>query len=255
MTDATLRRPAFGLAFASLLRADTVVLTRNRVSATLSVVLPVVVVVATSFSKTQQRLGGAELVVSLALTIGLITSCILGYALAVAHDRDTGVLRRLRVTPAPTWTIMTSRLLVQVAANLIASAIVLVLGVILHHLSPQPWQYVSVLALAILGAAMFLAIGQALVALVISPTAVSAIGRVLFIVLFLLGLFGGTGIMGDTMKSIAGWSPVGALMTLFTDVLAGAGWSAQDSYGLIACGGYIVIFAFIGIRWFRWEGR
>ena len=100
-----------------------------------------------------------------------------------------------------------------------------------------------------------LAIGQALVGLVPSTGAVTAIGRILFIVLVLLGIFGGTGLLGDTLKTIAQWSPVGALMTLFSSVVAGAAWSDQDTIGLLACAAYIVVFTFIGIRWFRWDSR
>jgi ABC-2 type transport system permease protein len=194
-------------------------------------------------------------VIALALTIGLITSCILGYSLSLAHDREVGVLQRLRVTPAATWMIMTSRLCVQVVTNLIASIIVVIVGVILHGLTPTVGQYALVLVIVIVGAAMFLAIGQALVALVPSTSAINAIGRILFVVLLLLGIFGGTGILGDVMKSIAGWSPVGALMALFSDALNQSAWSAQDTYSLLACAGYIIVFAFIGIRWFRWDSR
>ncbi len=256
MTDpATTARPPLGLVMRSLLRADTTVVLRSRVSAFLSIVLPVVIVVATSFGKAQSRLGGASLVIALALTIGLITSCVLGYSLTLAHDREAGVLQRLRVTPAPTWTIMASRLLVQVAVNLIAAIIVVIVGAILHGLTLSVGQYALALAVAVLGAAVFLAIGQALVALVPSTTAINAIGRILFIVLVLLGILGATGILGDTMKSIGAWSPVGALMTLFSDVLNGAGWSDQDAYALLACLGCVIIFTFIGVRWFRWETR
>jgi hypothetical protein len=42
------------------------------------------------------------------------------------------------------------------------------------------------------------------------------------ILLILLGLLGGTGRLGDTKNTIADWSPVGALMTLFSEVLAAA---------------------------------
>lgn len=230
-------------------------LLRNRVSATLSIVLPLVIVVVTSFAKTQSRLGGAALAIALALTIGLLTSCVLGYSLNLAHDREAGVLQRLRVTPAPTWAIMTSRLIVQVATNLVASAIVVIVGVILHGLSVHAGQYVLLLGIAILGAAVFLAIGQALVALVPSSTAINAIGRILFIILLLLGILGRTGILGDTMTSIAGWSPVGAVMTLFSDALTGSAWSDQDATSLLVCAAYVVVFAFIGIRWFRWDAR
>lgn len=212
--------------------------------------------VGTSFNgKAITRLGGPGLVIGLALTLALLIASLLGYTLSIAHDRDTGVLQRLRVTPAPTWTIMTSRLVVQVIANLIASIIIVIVGAIVHGLSLNIGQYALVLAVAILGAAMFLAIGQALAGLVNSTSAVNAVSRLIFVILLLLGLLGGTGILGDTMTTIGGWSPVGALMTLFSDVLNQSAWSAQDTYSLLTCAGFIIVFAFIGIRWFRWDSR
>ncbi|MFE4950853.1 ABC transporter permease [Leifsonia sp. NPDC056665] len=248
-------RPPVGLALGSLLRADLLVLLRSRVSAVLSILLPVVIIVATTFGKAESRLGGSAEIVGLALSIGLITSCLLGYSLTLAHDREVGVLQRLRVSPAPTWTIMTSRLTVQVAANLVGSLAVIIVGAILHHLGLSPLQYVLLLATAVLGAAVFLALGQALVALVRTTGAINAIGRILFIILLLTGLLGGSGVLGDTMQSIADWTPVGALMILFSDVVSGAAWSGHDANALLACVGYVVVFTFIGIRWFRWESH
>lgn len=233
----------------SLLRADFLVLFRSRVSAVLSLLLPIVILVANTFGKGQTRLGGSVVIIGLALTLGLATSCLLGYSLTLAHDREVGVLQRLRITPAPTWMIMTSRLLVQVVTNLIAALIVVIVGAILHGLTLNVGQYLLVLAVAIIGAAVFLAIGQALVGLVKSASAINAISRLFFVVLVLLGL------LGDTMKTIAGWSPVGALMTLFSDVLSQSAWSVQDTLSLLACTGYVLVFAFIGIRWFRWDAR
>ncbi|WP_223690491.1 ABC transporter permease [Leifsonia poae] len=253
MTEPVSVRPPVGLALTSLLRADLTVLLRSRVSVVLSLLLPVVILVATSLGTSQGRLGDPAELIGLAITLGLVTSCLLGYSLTLAHDRAVGVLQRLRATPAPTWTVMTSRLVVQIAANLISSLIVVIVGVILHGLAPTVGQYALTLVVAALGAAVFLSIGQALVGLVRSVSAINAIGRILFILLVLVGILGSAGVLGDLVKSISGWTPIGALRTLFSDVLNQAAWSAQDSYALLACAGYIIVFAFIGIRWFRWE--
>ncbi|MGZ4660034.1 MAG: ABC transporter permease [Arthrobacter sp.] len=246
-------RPPLGMAIRSLLRADTIVLLNSKTSIGVSMLLPVVILVVTTFGKAQARLGGSSLIIGLALTLGLLTSSLFGYTLTLARDREAGVLQRLRVTPAPTWTIMTSRLFAQVIANLIASVIVVIVGAIVHGLTPTPGQYALVLVVAALGAAVFLAIGQALVGLVPSTSAINAISRLLMGLLIVLGLTGGTGLLGDTMKTIADWSPVGALMTLFSDVLNQSPWNVQDTYSLLACLGYIIVFAFIGVRWFRWN--
>lgn len=255
MTDVPISDPPLGLALRSLFRADLIVLLRSRVATVLSLALPVAILVVTSFSKSGRNLGDPTLVIGLALTLGLLTSCLLGYSLGLARDREIGVLQRLRVTPAPTWTIMTSRIVVQVVMNLVASIIVVVVGVILHGLTLDVGQYLLVIVVAALGAAVFLAIGQALVGLVPSTGAVNAIGRILFILLVLLGILGASGVLGDTIKAIGQWSPVGVLMTLFGDVVGGSSWVDQDWYSLLACAGYIVVFAFIGIRWFHWDSH
>ncbi|WP_285727400.1 ABC transporter permease [Psychromicrobium xiongbiense] len=246
------RRPPVRLALGALLRADSVVLLNTKTSILLSTLLPIVIVVATTLGKAQSRLGGSSLIIGLALSVGLLTSSLFGYTLAIAHDRDIGVLQRLRVTPAATWMIMTSRLVVQVAVNLLASIVVVIVGSIVHGLTLSVGQYLLVLLIAVLGAAMFLSIGQALVGLIQSTSAINAISRLLMIVLMLLGLLGGTGLLGDTLKAIADWSPVGALMTLFSDVLNQTAWSGQDTGSLLACIGYVLVFSLIGIRWFRW---
>ena len=241
--------------FRSLLRADFLVFLKHRRALIISMVLPVFVLISTSGNKATNKFGGAEFVIGLAISYALLSTALVGYALTVARDREKGVFQRLRVTPAPTWTIMSSRITVQLVYNLITSLVVIVVAVIIHGLSLDVGQYLLVLAIAVVGAALFLSLGQALVGLVRSTTAVNAVGRLLFIVLWLLGLLGPSGILGDTVKTITEWTPVGALMRLFADTINDTAWVDQDWYSLLACFGYIVVFAFIGIRWFRWESR
>ena len=111
------------------------------------------------------------------------------------------------------------------------------------------------IAVSVLGGAVFLSIGQALVGLFKSADSVNAGGRVLVIGLILLGTFGQSGTLGGAWESIARWSPVGAVMTLFAAVLNLSNWDSRDSLTLLACGGYVVVCAAIGIRWFQWDSR
>jgi len=57
------------------------------------------------------------------------------------------------------------------------------------------------------------------------------------------------------VHDISNWSPVGAMINLYIGVLNIAGWSWTDTNGLIATVGYIIIGAFVGIRWFRWDSQ
>ena len=251
----TVAGPPLGLVFTSLLRADFLVFLKNRRALIIGMVLPFFVLISTSGNKATDKFGGAEFVIGLAISYSLLSTALVGYALTVARDREKGVFQRLRVTPAPTWTIMTSRLLMQAVANLIISVVVLIVGSLIHHISPSAGQYALVVLVSILAGAVFLSLGQALVGLVKSADSVQAVARVLFAVLILLGLLGQSGALGSFWSSVARWTPVGAVMTLFAGVLDLHTWYSRDTLSVLVCLGYIVVFAGIGIRWFQWDAR
>ncbi|MGH7687685.1 MAG: ABC transporter permease [Candidatus Dormibacteria bacterium] len=257
MTDAPAApaQPSLRLILTSLLQADLLVLVKTRTALVLSLMLPLLLLFTTRSDKASHRLGGSVFVVGLCMTVGLLSTSIVGYALTVARDREQGVFQRLRVTPAPAWAIMASRLAVQVLANLLIALVVLVVGSAVHHLTLDAGQYVLVLLVANLGGAVFLSIGQALVGLLRSATTVEAGARILMMVLLLSGLLGASGALGDTVASITTWGPFGTVITLFTAILGASGWSSKDTLSLLACCGYIAVFAGAGIHWFRWDAR
>lgn len=252
-------RPPISLIYGSLLRADFTVLLRSGRSLLLNIAVPIVILVIVGLRHGSKAnlltAGGPAFVVGLALTYGLMASSLMGYSITVARDRDAGVFQRLRVTPAPTWAIMSSRLVVQIVVDLIMTVVVAIVGVFIFDKFFSVGEYLLILCVSILGGAMFLAIAQAIVGLVRSATLVNAIGRILYIVLLLLGLLGSTGILGSTMLTIANWSPVGAAINLYAGVFDLSSWDSTNTIGLIATLGYIIVGAFIGIRWFRWESR
>ncbi len=261
MTDATSTgaRPAIGLIRSSLLRADATVLLRSGRTLLLNIAVPILYLVITNLHLGHKgrgfTYGSTGFTIGLALTVGLMSSSLMGYATTITHDRDAGVFQRLRVTPAPTWAIMASRLLVQIAADLIMTVVVVIVGGIIHRTTFGAGDYLLLVCVSIAGGAMFLAIAQAVVGLVRSAAVVDAIGRMFYIVFLLTGLLGSSGILGSTAQEVAGWSPVGAVTNLYSGVLDLAQWSWTDSYGLIAVIGYTVIGAVVGIRWFRWDSR
>ncbi len=251
----TTARPPMQLILTSLFRADWTVLLKNRRSLVISLALPVVLLITTNSARGTSRLGGAFVIIGLCTAYGLAATSILGYGLTVARDREQGVFQRLRVTPAPTWAIMGSRLGVQVIANLAIALVVLVVGSAIHNVAFSAGKYLLFLLVSILGGAVFLAIGQTMVGLLKSADTVNAAARIVFVVLIFLGLSGQSGVLGSTWESISQWTPVGVVMTLFAGVLNLSAWGARETLSIVACFGYTAFFAAIGIRWFQWEAR
>jgi len=255
VTETTLLKPpSVSVALRTLLRADTTVLLRNRQALGLSIVLPVAILFITGSGRRNQILDAGYLI-GLSITYGLMAAGLFGYPMAVARDRESGVFQRMRVTPVPMWTVSVSRIVVQLVLSLVMSLVVLGLGGVRHHLTFTVANWLLVLLVSLLGAAVFLSIGQAVVGLTTTSGQVNAFSRVLFAVLLVVGLIGSTGLLGDTFRTVAGWTPVGALSNLYEWATGSATWGSNQTIGLVASLAYVVVFGYIGVRFFRWTVR
>jgi ABC-2 type transport system permease protein len=239
----------------ALLRADVTVQLRNGRALLLTFFPPLAVLYGLSAGKRRAQLGGPIVDVALALTLGIALIAILGYTASVARDRELGVFQRLRVTPAPTWTIMVSRLAVQILSMLAMAVVVLVAAAVVENITLDPAAYLLTLAMVIVSSAVFLGVGQALVGLIKSVDTANAVGRLSFLPLVALGLFGHSDIFGTTFETISRWSPGGAVATLLSGAMQPAAWSADAWWALLASVLYAIVFAGVGIRWFQWSTR
>src|SRR5437763_4381403 len=101
--------------------------------------LPIIIVIG--WKGLVPKVGGA-FVLSSCITLGLIAIGLMGYSNAIARDRDKGVFQRLRVTPVPTWTIMVSRLTVQLFMILLLTIIIFFAGFYYDKITISPAGYV-----------------------------------------------------------------------------------------------------------------
>jgi ABC-2 type transport system permease protein len=238
-----------------LLVADTAVQMRNKRSLVLSLFLPLILLFALSAGKRANLLGDPRVLVAESITFGIVTLGVIGYSTAVARDREQGVFQRLRVTPAPTWTIMASRFVVQVVATLGIAVVVLVVGYVFKHVALDPVGYVLTLVIVVLGAALFLSIGQAIVGLIPSADTLNAMGRFILIPLIGLTVLGHTDVLGTTVEYISRWSPGGAFSVVLAAAMNPSVWNGETWGALGASLAYAAVFAGVGIRWFRWTAR
>lgn len=245
-------------ALRALLRADLTAQAHSYRALILNFALPTIMLVAVNLGRSPtkvQRLGGPTFVVELALTVGLVSIGCIAYSMSVARDRDRGVLQRLRATPAPTWTIMCSRWIVQLDAVVLMSILVLIVGGIVDSVTLSAGGYVLTVLVALVGSVVFLSIGQAIVGLIPSAETLNAAGRLLYVPLILLSLFGQSDLLGTTFEMVSRWSPGGCVETLLSAATGTGGSSGQTLEAVVACAGYTLVFGWVGIRWFRWTAR
>ncbi len=242
-------QPQIGRTLASLLQADAAVLVRNRRSLIVAIILPLFILLASK----RAAVSGSAALLGASITFGLVSIGILGYSMSVARDREKGVFQRLRVTPAPGWAIMTSRIAVQVAASLVMSAVVLIVAGEVDHIVLSPVGYLLAAASALVGAAMFLSIGQMIVGIIKSADTINSLARFIYIGVVLFGLLGESGKLGAALASVATWSPYGTIAAMFAGAGNTSAWTGETWLAVAASLGYILVFAGIGIKWFRWS--
>ena len=244
--------PKTSVVLNSLLRADFTTQWRNRRSFFLVLLVPVIILI--SWRGVIDKLGPA-FALSSCITIGLVAVGLMGYGNSVARDRDKGVFQRLRVAPMPSWCIMASRLIVQLVMILLLTVLVFIAGNNIDHIKLSAAGYIVGFLTALVGGAVYLGLGQVIVGLIQNAETVNSTSRLVYFVFIMVGLLGGLGTLGNTVKEIVTWSPYGTVNRIVAAGLQPATWNAETTTALLVTIGYAFLFSMIGIRKFKWSTK
>ena len=119
------------------------------------------------------------------LTIGILGGACFGLPTTLVSERERGLWRRYRLTPAPSWTLLTGTALVRYLVLLGAGLVQLVVA----RLTGVPWPVDPVgLLLAFTCAAFaFIGLGLVIAMLADNVTAVQALGQCVFLPMLVIG--------------------------------------------------------------------
>lgn len=244
--------PKTSAVMAALLKADYTTLWRNRRAVIMVILVPMIIV----FSwKSLVATAGGAFVLSNAITLGLVAIGLMGYTNSIARDRDKGVFQRLRVSPLPLWTIMASRLIVQLSLILLLTIIVFISGYNFDHILMSPGGYIATFLASIIGGAVYLGLGQAIVGRIQNPETVNSTARLIYFAFIMVGMFGELGVLGDKFKNAVDWTPYGTVKTMLAASLEPSKWNMHTTESLLLTVGYTIVFATLGIKWFKWSNK
>ena len=244
--------PSTSAVLSSLLRADFTTQWRNRRGVIMVILVPCIILI--TWKGLIEKFGGA-FALSNCITVGLNAIGLMGYSNAIARDRDKGVFQRLRVAPLPTWSIMMSRLTVQLAMILMMSSAVFTVGVYYDKIILTPAGYAVGMAMAVIGGAVYLGLAQAIVGLIKNAETVTATTRLVYFIFIMVGMFGELGVLGKDIGTVTKWSPYGTVKHILSSGMQPATWDQQSTYALLVTLGYSIVFSMLGIRWFKWNSR
>jgi ABC-2 type transport system permease protein len=165
--------------------------------------------------------------------------------------REKGILRRMRATPVKTSTLSFGFSISQVAFVILGVLVLFALGTLFLgvRILGSPLAFIGVL---VLGMITFLGIGCAIGSVARSFRAASIIIWTAFTPMLMLSeLFLPLSILPTWLQPIARALPLTPVNTLLRDIVFGVPLENLWRLGVLA--GWLVVSAFVTVRFFRWE--
>jgi ABC-2 type transport system permease protein len=243
------------------LRWEQVAFWRNPQAAFFTFAFPLMfLVVFASLNRTSHadELGGIpynQYLVPAILTFGLTSACYSNLAMGLTERRETGMLKRLRATPLPSWALVGGMILNSVVVAVLLAAITVVVGIAAYDIH-APYHPLPVLLALVLGAVTFCALGIGLSTLVRNTEAAPAVVQFPYFLLnFISGVFFPAPQTG-LMHAAAQWFPVVHLVDLcFAGFDPRPGAGAVDATDVLVLLVWAVAAVVVAVRGFRWEPR
>jgi ABC-2 type transport system permease protein len=166
-------------------------------------------------------------------------------------QRERGQLKRLRGTPVPSWTFITSQVLRSVVLATVVGSLMLILGVVFWDVNLSAAAVARFVLFLLLGTGALCALGVAMTAFTTTEDTASSIGPFTVV---MLSFISGVWIPIDTLPS---WlQEVGRIFPLYHVAqgmqlsVAGVGINADDVAALLV---WAVVGIVLASRDFKWE--
>lgn len=192
-----------------------------------------------------------------ALAMGCLFATLPSIATAVAEDRETLVLKRLRGTPLPGWVYVAGQVVAVTLLGAAAVAVVLAVAIVAYRVTVPGEAVLPLIVTVLVGLASFSALGIAIASLAPSARATEAITVGAAVVLsFISGVFIIGGTLPQWIEDLAWMLPlkpfVDSLQELFDPYDDASVWNLGN-LAIIAAWG--VAGAIVAAIAFRWEPR
>lgn len=241
---------------AALLKVQAKLSLREPYALGLGIGLPAVLLVLFGFisNHVPGNVGGSGLtVIDLYIpTIMVISFIAIGISLpnTLVRDREIGWLRRISTTPVHPSRLLAAQLILDLVLAAAAIVITIVGGTAIFGAPLTVGIPLFILCLALAIAEIF-SLGLVVVALARTQTVASVVGGVLFFgLLFLSGLWLQPVQAGEPLRAIMWYSPSGAAVRA---ILYSVFNATPPVTTLVTLVGYTLAFAFVAVRYFRWE--
>ncbi len=237
---------------------------RSAVGAFFTIAMPLFLLVLLSImlGKEQLEIGSevfpfAQFYVPAMSAMAVVGACFTNVAMTVAIHRDSGLLKRYRGTPLPTWVFVFGKLSHAVLIGLLMVAAIVGVGILFLDVSIAAARMDVLLITLALGAATFCTLGLVMSAVVPNAEAAPAIVQAVVLpLLFISDVFMPMYDAPQWLQNIATVFPIRhfslALQGAFNGEIAMQGGLGMHLGVLVI---WFVVSLPIAIRFFRWEPK
>lgn len=196
-------------------------------------------------------LNSASLYFPAAISLVMVSASFIGLPMTLAGYRETGVLRRLRVTPVRVWTLALGLSASQFAFVLVGTLLLGVVGIAFMGVRVQG-SIAAFVGVFLFGMVTFFALGGAVGSIAGSFRSASIISWIMFLpMIFLSELFIPLSQLPGWLRPVARAMPLTPVNTMLRDIVYGA--PLADLWRLGVIGGWLLASVLITLRFFRWE--
>jgi len=185
------------------------------------------------------------------LAYAIMSACLLAVSMTMVRQREDGILKRYRGTPAPAWSIVGGVIGSSVVVAVLLAAVVLVFGKLVYGVKLPASHILPIIVTILLAALVFCAIGIAISSLIPNMDSGPAIINLpFFILVFISGTYFP---VSGTLAKVAAYFPLRPFITgmfrEFNPYATGSVWVWHDLRTLLIWG---VVAVIVAVRRFRW---
>ena len=231
---------------------------RSREAAFFTFLLPIVFLVLLGSVYGDEEIDGVSgttyLLAGL-LGYGVVATAFASLAITLVIRRETGVLKRVRGTPLPTWVYIAATIASTLLVIALESVTQLLVGRFLLD-AAWPELPLELAAAILLGSVVFAALGLALTGVIRSAEGSSAVVNALYLPLtFISGVFFSVTSMPEFLEAVAQISPLTYLLRLVRAAFLGGEGLASAPGALVVLAVWGLAGVVFALRTFRWEPR
>lgn len=168
----------------------------------------------------------------------------------LATYREQGILRRLSTTPAPPAWVLAAQVVINLVLATLAIFILVVVGIAAFG-ERAPSNIGGFIVSIVLTIAALFSLGLVLATLAKTVQGAYVMGgAVFFPLIFLAGLWLPRPDMPSWLQHVSNYSPLGAAVEALQHSTTGG---FPPAAALLTLAGYAVLFAFVAVRYFKWE--